>query len=109
IGAGPRWVDQVSAAAATLAAEATHVILHDAARPAVPYTDLEALMEEAEKHKAVALATPVRSTLVEVDEGGNALAYHLPGGYMHLVTPQAFSKEAFLEMGKRKTEIHPSE
>src|SRR5437016_11967943 len=32
---GPRWIDQWAAAATKLAPEATHVIVHDAARPAV--------------------------------------------------------------------------
>src|SRR5260370_41378784 len=34
---GPRWIDQWAAGAAELAPEATHGIVHDAARPAVPY------------------------------------------------------------------------
>src|SRR5689334_8661639 len=42
---GPKWNDQVAAAGKNLAPEATHVILHDAARPAVPYSDIDALME----------------------------------------------------------------
>src|SRR6478672_4017494 len=67
---GPRWIDQVVAAAPKIAPEATHVVLHDAARPAVPYSDIDALMEAAPKHDAVVLAAPVRTTLVEVDEGG---------------------------------------
>jgi len=39
ISGGPKWLDQVSAAAGNIAAEATHVILHDAARPVVAGTD----------------------------------------------------------------------
>src|SRR5947207_3976754 len=31
---GPRWIDQLAAGAAKLIPEATHVIVHDAARPA---------------------------------------------------------------------------
>ena len=36
VSGGPKWMDQIAAAAPTLLAEATHVIVHDAARPAVP-------------------------------------------------------------------------
>ncbi|WP_428939724.1 IspD/TarI family cytidylyltransferase [Fontivita pretiosa] len=106
---GPRWVDQLAAAADTISSEATHVIVHDAARPAVAYTDIDQLMEEAPKHPIIAIATPSRSTLVEVDEGGNALAYHLPARFMNLCTPQVFAKARFLELARTKAEPHASE
>ena len=108
VAGGPRWVDQVAAAAATVPAEATHVILHDAARPVVPYTDLEAVMAAAADHAAVALATPVRTTVVETDEGGTPLAYHLPVNRLHLLTPQAFDRATFEAMAKTRIETHPS-
>jgi 2-C-methyl-D-erythritol 4-phosphate cytidylyltransferase len=85
------------------------VIVHDAARPAVPYSDIDALMDIAEKHAAVALAAPVRSALVEVDEGGNALAIHPAGRYMQLLTPQVFAKATFAQMAAKKQEPHPSQ
>lgn len=108
-GAGVKWLEQIAAAGDRIAPECTHVIVHDGARPAVPYSDLESLMAEAEKRDAVALAAPVRSTLVEVDEGGNPLAYHPPKSFMHLLTPQAYSREKFLEMAKTQKELHPSQ
>jgi 2-C-methyl-D-erythritol 4-phosphate cytidylyltransferase len=109
VAGGPRWTDQLAAAGEKLTADATHVIVHDAARPAVAYSDIDALMESAEQHKAVALATPMRSTLVEVDEAGNAVAYASPQRFMNLVTPQAFARERFLEMCKSKADVHASE
>src|SRR5687768_8425377 len=90
---GPKWTDQFRSAGDKIAAECSHVIVHDAARPAVPYSDIDALMEAAEKHDAVALAAPVRTMLVEVDEGTNPVATHLPPRFMHLLTPQAYSKQ----------------
>src|SRR5436305_15262685 len=33
LGGGPKWMDQIKAAGAKIAAECSHVILHDAARP----------------------------------------------------------------------------
>src|SRR3954449_13257638 len=33
--AGPRWIDQIAGALEKITPEATHVIVHDAARPAV--------------------------------------------------------------------------
>src|SRR5438874_925522 len=109
LGAGPKWIDQLAAASEKLSPESTHVVIHDAARPAVAYSDLDAILEAAEKHPAVALATPARTTLVEVDEGGNALAYSAPHRFMHLLTPQVFTKEKFVEIAKARREPHASE
>ena len=109
LSAGPRWSDHLAAAAEKISDGCTHVIVHDAARPCVPYSDLDALMETAEQHDAVALASVVRSPLVEVDEGGNALAYHRPERFMYLLTPQSFAKSKFIEIAQRKAEPHASE
>ncbi len=109
ISGGPRWMDQLAAGKENLAAECTHVIIHDAARPLVPYSDIEALMEAAENYEAVSLASAMRSVLVEVDEGGSPLAHHAPSRFMNLLTPQVFSKARFLEMASSGKEIHPSQ
>src|SRR5262245_32479465 len=100
IGGGPSWIHQLAAAGQSLAGEATHVIVHDAARPAVAYYDIENVMDAAEKSVVVSLATPVRSQLVEVDEHGHARRYHPPAHFMNLVTPQVFTRDKFLELGK---------
>ena len=109
IGGGPKWVDQIKAAGDKIAAECTHVIVHDAARPAVPYSDTDAVMEAAEKHDAVVLTSAVRTPLVEVDEGSNPVAVHLAPRFMHLLTPQAYSKQKFAEMAAAGGEPHPSQ
>ena len=106
---GPKWVDQIKAAGDKISPDATHVIVHDAARPAVPYSDIDALMEAAEKSDAVTLAAPARTQLVELDEGGSPVSYHLPGSFMHLLTPQAYSKAKFAEMAAGGKELHPSQ
>ena len=105
---GPKWSDQIAAAKDRIAADLTHVILHDAARPVVAYSDIDALRAEAEKHPAVALASVLRTTLAEVDEGGNALAYRLPTEFMQLLTPRAYDRATFLEMAAGGQEVHPS-
>jgi 2-C-methyl-D-erythritol 4-phosphate cytidylyltransferase len=109
IAGGPRWMDQIAAAGKTIAADCTHVIVHDAARVAVPFSDIDAVMECAEKSAVVMLVAPVRSMLVELDEGGDPLAYHIPSRFMHVLTPQAFSKEKFQQMAASGQEIHASE
>lgn len=105
---GPRWIDQIAAAMEKISPEATHVIVHDAARPVVAYSDVDALMEAAEGSDVVSLATPLRASVVEVDEGGNAMAFHAPSQYMQLLTPQVFSIAAFKEMAAGKKEPHAS-
>ncbi len=107
--AGDAWTDQLAAAADKISDETTHVLVHDAARPAVAYTDLEALMEQAEHHPAVALVCPTRATLIELDEGGGPMAYHRPEGFMQLLTPQAYSKSKFLEMARSRQPVHASQ
>jgi len=109
ISGGPKWVDQIKAAGDKISADATHVVVHDAARPAVPYSDIDALLDAAEKSDAVSLASPVRTPLVEVDEGGGPVSYHLPASFMHLLTPQAYSKQRFAEMASNGKELHPSQ
>ncbi|MGH7178655.1 MAG: IspD/TarI family cytidylyltransferase, partial [Tepidisphaeraceae bacterium] len=108
-GGGPGWIEQIVAATQSLPESATHVLVHDAARPAVPYNDIEAIMSAAEKDPIVALVAPVRAGLVEVDEGGSAMAYHRPSRFMQLLTPQSFRRDKFLEVASKKAEPHPSE
>lgn len=92
---GPRWIDQLAAAEETLSPEATHVLLHDAARPVVPYSDIDALVESADKSGAVSLAAPVTGGLIEVDEGGGALAFRSPGEFLMWQSPQLISRQVF--------------
>lgn len=106
---GPKWMDQWAAGAEKLSASATHVIVHDAARPAVPFSDIDALLAEAEKHPAVTLVAPVRSSLIEVDEGGNAVAVHPASQFVQLLTPQAYSVAKFKELAASKQEPHASQ
>ena len=106
---GPRWVDQMAAGAEKLSADVSHVILHDAARPATAFSDIDAVMEAAEKHPAVALTAPLRTNLLEVDEGGNAVAYHMSTRFVHLLTPLAYTRQKFAELAQSKSEPHASE
>lgn len=60
---GPGWGEQLAGAHRALKAEAKHVLVHDAARPAVPYIDLDRLIDAAGKHPALALGRTVKGTL----------------------------------------------
>ena len=109
VSGGPKWIDQLVVAGEKLADDATHVIIHDAARPAVSYADIDELMATAEKHPIVALTTPVRSQMIEVDEHGHPMAYRAPTEFVNLVTPIAFTREKFLAMCASKQDVHASQ
>ena len=106
---GPRWMDQLAAGAEKISPETTHVIVHDAARPAVAYSDIDAVMEAAAKHAFVALTAPLRSSLLELDEGNQPVAYHTSTRFVQLLTPQVFSLSKLVEIAKGKQEPHASE
>jgi 2-C-methyl-D-erythritol 4-phosphate cytidylyltransferase len=95
---GPKWSDQIAAAAQKLSPDATHVIVHDAARPIVAYSDIDALLELAPNEDAVALVTPVRSELIQVDDAGNPLHHWRADEFVQLLTPQSYSKQKFTTM-----------
>jgi 2-C-methyl-D-erythritol 4-phosphate cytidylyltransferase len=109
VSAEAKWWDHVAAGVEKLSPDVSHVIVHDAARPAVPFSDIDAVMEAAEKHRAVALTAPLRTNLIEVDEGGHPLAYHTATRFVHLLTPLVFARDKFLEVAKSKLDPHASE
>ena len=109
VAGGPRWIDQIAAGAEKLSDEATHVIIHDTARPAVAYSDIDALLEAAEKNPIVVLTSPLRSNVLELDESAHPIACHHSTIYVNLLTPQAFRKDKFLAMAQSKQEPHASE
>ena len=108
VSGGPKWMDQCIAGAGKLIDEATHVIIHDAARPAVAFSDIDALMEAAAKHPMAALSTPCRDGLIAIDEAGNPMAFHTNKEYANLLLPIVLKKDQFLAMTKSKKEIHAS-
>jgi 2-C-methyl-D-erythritol 4-phosphate cytidylyltransferase len=104
IAGGKGWMDQIAAAGEKISAECSHVILHDAARPAVAYNDLEALMSEVEKYPIAAMTTSIRAGLIEMEESGKPLALRSPQRFAQVVTPWAIRKDKFIEMARSKRE-----
>ena len=105
---GAKWPEQISAAAEKVLPDVSHVIIHDAARPAVAYSDIDALLEAAEKHPALALTAPLRTNLIEVDEGSNPVAYHQATHFVHLLSPLVYQRERFMEYAKSGSDPHAS-
>ncbi len=65
IAGGSTWWQQLADAKNALKDEAKNVLVHDGARPAVPYVDLDALIAMAGKKPVVALASPVDGTVMK--------------------------------------------
>lgn len=105
---GPKWVDQIAAAAEKLPAEATHVIVHDGARCAVAYSDIEALFAAAEKNPAVALTAPLKAPLVETDESGAPVGYRSADEFAQLLTPRVYTRAKLTEIVQSKQDLHAS-
>jgi 2-C-methyl-D-erythritol 4-phosphate cytidylyltransferase len=106
---GTTWHDQLATASAKIPDAAKYILVHDAARPAVAYSDIDLLLEEAPKHPMTALTTPIRATVLELDESGAAIASHRSTAVAAMVTPMVFSRDAFLNLCKTKSDPHPSE
>ena len=109
ISGGPKWVDQCAAALEKLSPDATHVIVHDAARPAVPFDDIDALLSAAPKHAAVCLTAPQRNALIELDEGNQPVALLPAKRYVQMLLPMSFARSAFEKLARSKQEPHASE
>jgi 2-C-methyl-D-erythritol 4-phosphate cytidylyltransferase len=107
--AGRGWMDQLGVAADKISDECSHVLVHDAARPVVAYTDLEALMAEADKHPVVVMTTAIRTGVVELEDSGKPMSVRSGQKFQQLVTPWAFRKDKFLEMVKNRREPVASE
>lgn len=105
-----RFGEQISAAAVKLNAECSHVIVHDAARACVPYTDIEALGTMAGgKAGITCLCVALRAGLAQLDEGGSPVGVVNPSEYVQLVQPMLLSKGKFMELAQAKREPHASE
>jgi 2-C-methyl-D-erythritol 4-phosphate cytidylyltransferase len=106
---GPRWIDQLNVTADKISTDCTHVLVHDAARPAVAYSDLEAIMGQAEKHSIIALASPLRTALAELDEGGEVVSVHSPQKFLQIASPWSFERSKFIDIATSRREPSPSE
>jgi 2-C-methyl-D-erythritol 4-phosphate cytidylyltransferase len=109
VAGGPNWIDQIAAAGQNISAECSHVILHDAARPAVAYADIDALVAEAAKRPAVALSTDLRGGLAELDESAKPIEFHPPQKFQQVVTPWALRRDRFVEITKTKRDLAAGE
>lgn len=69
VAGGAERTDSARAGLAAIPSEATHVAVHDAARPLVRPSDVARVVEAARVYGAAILAEPVRDTIHRVREG----------------------------------------
>lgn len=105
-GGGPTWGDQVAAGMEKVAEGTTHVLVHDGARCVVPSTDIEALMAEvAGAPTAAALVGEMKGSLLELDEGGEAVAVERAGRFVQLLSPVGYTRKAAEGVAKTKKDV----
>jgi 2-C-methyl-D-erythritol 4-phosphate cytidylyltransferase len=97
---GPGWREQVKAGLEKLPAEATHVIIHDGARPAVSVNDLESIMERAEKQDAIACVTAPTGPSLRIDESGSAAETMSSKTVRQLTGPLVFKRSVAEEFAR---------
>ncbi|ALT00502.1 2-C-methyl-D-erythritol 4-phosphate cytidylyltransferase [Lacimicrobium alkaliphilum] len=68
------------------------VLVHDAARPCLPHTDIDKLLALAGGNEGGILATPVRDTMKRADEQGLVLRTEEREHLWHALTPQFFPR-----------------
>lgn len=88
------WHGQIKALAAKLSDEITHLLVHDSARPAVAYSDLDALFEALSGHpdSPCALAAHLECGLVETDGTGAAIGYRPADAFRLLLWPRIYPR-----------------
>lgn len=96
------WYGQIKALAGKIDSEITHVLIHDAARPAVAITDLDALSASAAEHPeaAAALSADVETGLVEADGQGHAIGYRPADAFRLLLWPRLYPRTMLAELSE---------
>ena len=91
---GEERCDSVRNALERIRPEIRWVAIHDAARPCLSRQSLNQVIEEATKHGAAILATPIRSTVKKVDSNSKQIVETVSrDGLWQAQTPQVFRFE----------------
>lgn len=94
---GAERQDSVARGLAALPPEATHVAVHDAARPLVPTADVSRVVQEALRSGPALLATPVADTIHRADAEGRLASTPPRAGLWAALTPQVFPVDVLRE------------
>ncbi|GIX03907.1 MAG: 2-C-methyl-D-erythritol 4-phosphate cytidylyltransferase [Planctomycetaceae bacterium] len=94
---GPERSDSVRLGLEKLRSEVNYVAVHDAARPVLANTWIDAVFEASQQHGAAILAVPVSSTLKRVDEHHHILGTVDRQGLWAAQTPQVCRRDWLLD------------
>jgi 2-C-methyl-D-erythritol 4-phosphate cytidylyltransferase len=90
---GERRQDSVRAGLEQVSDRASHVAVHDAARPLVTPQQIERVLEIARAHGGAALAEPITNTLKRADESGVVSGGVGRENLFAMQTPQIFQRD----------------
>jgi 2-C-methyl-D-erythritol 4-phosphate cytidylyltransferase len=93
--------DSVRAGLDLIASSATHVAVHDAARPLISSRQIERLLESCRLHGAAALAEPITDTLKRGDQNGFVCGGVDRSSLFAMQTPQIFSRDLLVKAYER--------
>ena len=86
------------------------VVIHDAARPFLSGDVLKHSIRSAERHHAVIVAVPVKSTMKKVDLASMTVVETLNReSIWEVQTPQVFKKEIILKAHRKRQESDPTD
>jgi 2-C-methyl-D-erythritol 4-phosphate cytidylyltransferase len=102
---GAERFDSVANALALIKPEADFVAVHDAVRPCLTDTLIDAVFGEAAKHGAALLALPVSDTVKKVDAQQKVISTLPRQGLWLAQTPQVFRREWILEAYAKRKEL----
>lgn len=100
--------DTVAKALALVDPACAFVAVHDAARPCVPHTLIDAVFQAAREHGAALPGLPVTDTLKRVEANGRATATVARAGLVAVQTPQAFRRDWLEAAYVRRHELRES-
>ena len=93
ISGGDTRTDSVKAGLRNVSRKATHVAVHDGARPLITKTMLDRVFAQALSSGAAILATRITDTVKETDEKGKVIATVPRNKLWAAQTPQVFARE----------------
>ncbi len=104
---GTTRTDSVKAGLQVISGEATHVAVHDGARPLITQAMLDNVFKKGIVTGAAILATKVTDTIKETDEKGRVITTIPRSGLWAVQTPQVFVRE-WLEAAYEKLDSDAS-
>jgi len=99
---GAERYDSVAAALARVKPEADYVCIHDAARPCLADSWIDAVFRAAEKTGAAILAIPLANTLKRVGRDNQVVETVSREGLWEAQTPQVFGRQLILDAHARR-------